>query len=155
MPHPQQLRIMAILFASVALFATGRVRAATHRVHALPACTITGTAGNDILFGTNHRDVICGLGGNDILDGLGGNDVLIGGPGNDTLNGGNGNDVLYGGDGADKLQGDQGRDVMYGGAGKDRFWAWDGFADRIYGGPNYDHAFNDKLDYLVGVESRG
>ena len=99
-PHPQdRLKAMAALCASVAFFAASRVHAA---VHATPACTMTGTAGADILFGTKGSDVICGLGGNDVLDGLGGNDVLVGGPGADTLNGGNGADSLYGGAGYDQ-----------------------------------------------------
>jgi hypothetical protein len=135
------------------------MQAATIRAYeagyAGPACTITGTPGPDLIFGTQHRDVICGLGGNDQIDGMGGNDVIFGGPGNDQLNGGSGNDVLYGGPGNDKLQGDDGSDVMYGGTGNDTFWAWDGFADRIDGGPGTDRAWKDKLDRVVSVERFG
>jgi Ca2+-binding RTX toxin-like protein len=69
-----------------------------------PACTIVGTPGPDLIFGTQHRDVICRLGGNDLIDGMGGNDVIFGGPGNDTLNGGSGDDVIYGGPGNDRIQ---------------------------------------------------
>lgn len=43
-----------------------------------PQCTITGTAGNDVLEGTPGDDVICGGGGNDIIKGLRGNDILRG-----------------------------------------------------------------------------
>ena len=92
------MRTLAANVPAVALFATGRVRAATHRMQTLPACTIVGTPGNDLLFGTNGRDVICGLGGNDVLDGNGGNDVLDGGPGDDVLIGGPGQDVLRNGE---------------------------------------------------------
>jgi glucose/arabinose dehydrogenase/Ca2+-binding RTX toxin-like protein len=49
-----------------------------------PGCTITGTAGDEVLLGTEADDVICGGGGNDTLKGKGGNDVLKGGAGNDT-----------------------------------------------------------------------
>jgi glucose/arabinose dehydrogenase/Ca2+-binding RTX toxin-like protein len=47
-------------------------------------CTITGTAGEDVLLGTEGDDVICGGEGNDTLKGKGGNDTLEGGAGNDT-----------------------------------------------------------------------
>ena len=66
-----------------------------------PACTITGTPGNDVLNGTPGDDVICGLGGNDTLIGNGGDDILLGGAGNDTLEGDDGNDTLDGGPGVD------------------------------------------------------
>ena len=59
-----------------------------------PACTITGTSGDDQLNGTSGDDVICGLAGNDVINGLGGDDVILGGPGNDTLIGGDGTDTL-------------------------------------------------------------
>jgi Ca2+-binding RTX toxin-like protein len=144
-----KLKTLAAMFASLALLAAKGGHAA------VPACTITGTAGPDILFGTPHRDVICGLGGKDQLDGMGGNDVVIGGPGADQLNGGSGNDVLYGGPGDDKLQGDDGSDAVYGGAGDDTMWAWDGFADRLDGGPGVDRAWKDKLDHVLRVERFG
>jgi len=148
----QRVRATAALFATTALFF---VRGGHAAVQAGPACTITGTPGADLLFGTHGRDVICGLGGNDVLDGNDGNDVLKGGPGRDLLNGGNGNDALYGGAGSDKLQGDHGRDAVYGGLGNDTIFAWDGFADRIDGGPGTDRAWRDKLDRVYSVERGG
>ena len=66
-------------------------------------CTITGTAGNDVLTGTSGDDVICGLGGNDTLSGLGGNDTLLGGAGQDSLVGGIGTNTVDGGTGADSV----------------------------------------------------
>jgi hypothetical protein len=147
-----RMKTLAAMFASLALFAASRAHAA---VVATPACTITGTSGSDILFGTRGRDVICGLGGNDMLDGQGGNDVLVGGPGADQLNGGGGTDVLYGGPGNDKLQGDTGGDLVYGGEGNDTIWAWDGFSDRLNGGPGVDRAWKDKLDSVKLVERFG
>src|SRR5690606_10133927 len=45
---------------------------------------ITGTNGNDNLFGTALDDVLSGLDGNDSLEGGRGNDWLIGGKGIDT-----------------------------------------------------------------------
>lgn len=69
---------------------------------AVPACTRTGTSGDDILTGTAGRDVVCGLGGRDMLNGAGGDDIVRGGPSNDRLVGGEGRDVLDGGSGADE-----------------------------------------------------
>jgi Ca2+-binding RTX toxin-like protein len=66
-----------------------------------PACTKTGTVGNDSLVGTSGDDVLCGLGGDDKLDGRGGNDVLLGAEGNDRLIAGAGDDTMDGGDGID------------------------------------------------------
>jgi hypothetical protein len=90
---------------------------------------ITGTNGEDVLFGGADDDTVLGLGGNDTLLGFDGNDLLDGGTGNDALQGGNGNDVLVGGDGDDSLSGDNsfggllGADTLTGGAGSDSF-AW-------------------------------
>jgi Ca2+-binding RTX toxin-like protein len=151
-PKEQRIRATAALFATAALVMVRGVPAA---VQVGPACTITGTPGADLLFGTHGRDVICGLGGNDVLDGNDNNDVLKGGPGRDILNGGNGNDALYGGTGNDKLQGDHARDAVYGGLGNDMIFAWDGFADRIDGGPGSDRAWRDKLDRVIRVERGG
>jgi Ca2+-binding RTX toxin-like protein len=83
------------------------------------ACTITGTAGDDVLVGTAGADVICGLGGNDIIDGDGGDDLLYGGDGDDVLFGGAGRDELHGGPGDDELVGGLGSDVMHGDGGGD------------------------------------
>src|SRR5262245_13619419 len=52
------------------------------------AISTTGTAGDDILIGTNDYvtgDVLDGGAGNDYLDGLGGADTLTGGTGADTF----------------------------------------------------------------------
>lgn len=46
---------------------------------------ITGTTGNDTLFGSNGDDIIIGLDGNDQIFGSVGNDIIDGGPGTDTL----------------------------------------------------------------------
>ncbi|HET6550693.1 MAG TPA: hypothetical protein VFG79_19665, partial [Solirubrobacter sp.] len=83
------------------------------------ACTLNGTADDDVLEGTPDADVICGLGGDDTIRGLGGDDELWGGPGDDRLDGGDGDDTLRGGDDADVLDGAAGGDVMRGGGGLD------------------------------------
>lgn len=74
---------------------------------------LTGTAGNDLLLGTNTVDRIEGLEGGDILDGGAGDDRLGGGNGDDELYGGEGNDYLSGGIGTDRLEGGSGDDTYY------------------------------------------
>lgn len=64
-----------------------------------------GTAGADVLLGTNLGNVLEGGGGDDVLVGRGGNDALRGGAGVDRLFGQAGNDVLNGGAGGDILVG--------------------------------------------------
>jgi hypothetical protein len=105
-----------------------------------PACTITGTPGNDRLVGTPRADVICGLGGNDTLIGNGGNDLLIGGPGNDTLDGGAGRDVLTGADGRDRLTGGPGNDTLTGG----------NHADTLRATTSGDSCSDDPADTVTG-----
>jgi hypothetical protein len=39
-----------------------------------------------------------------------------------------------------------------GGYGNDTIFAWDGFADRLDGGPGKDHAWRDKLDRVARIE---
>ncbi|MBD2196559.1 MULTISPECIES: calcium-binding protein [Calothrix] len=92
-----------------------------------------------ILTGTNGDDQIYGLAGNDILDGGAGNDSLYGDKGNDLLLGGDGNDYLFGGDGNDTLVGNRGADRFLGGAGNDLLiWNNGDGSDRISGETGYD-----------------
>jgi hypothetical protein len=110
-------------------------------------CTITGTAGNDVLEGTAGDDVICGSGGDDTLSGLSGNDTLLGGLGNDTLNGGDGNDTIDGGDGNDIVDGGTANDIVTGAAGADTIVGGDG--DDNLGGGNE----NDAIDGGAGADT--
>ncbi|PMP66070.1 MAG: hypothetical protein C0190_05995 [Thermodesulfobacterium geofontis] len=54
---------------------------------------ISGSTGNDWLYGSNSDDVIFGKGGNDYLYGYDGDNVFVGGEGNDYMDGGAGSDV--------------------------------------------------------------
>ncbi|MBD2571403.1 calcium-binding protein, partial [Anabaena lutea] len=65
----------------------------------------TGTEGNDTITGTSGNDNLYGLGGNDTLNGGSGNDELYGGNGNDILNGDAGDDYLYRDSGNDTING--------------------------------------------------
>lgn len=105
-----------------------------------PACTITGTAGNDMLFGTLANDVICGLGGDDDLFGQNGDDTLFGGTGKDELFGGNGDDSLFGGDANDILFGNNGDDDLSGEGGNDNLFGNLG-NDDLSGAPGNDSLF--------------
>ena len=69
------------------------------------AQTLTGTHGQDLIFGGEGADTLNGLGEDDLLDGGLGNDTLNGGAGNDTFNYtlGHGADTVQGGTGADIL----------------------------------------------------
>ena len=82
-------------------------------------CTITGTDGDDRLWGTARDDVICGLGGDDEILAWGGDDAVFGDAGDDVVRGGDGADTLYGDEGDDVLRGQRGRDVLAGGPGDD------------------------------------
>lgn len=82
--------------------------------------SLTGTSGNDVLWGNGSGnalrggaggDLLIGNAGNDSLSGESGRDILLGGLGSDTLNGGAGDDRLIGGLGNDNLTGGDGSDV--------------------------------------------
>jgi len=120
-----------------------------------PACTVTGTSGDDVLIGTPGSDVICGRGGDDVIYGLAGNDVLrggsgddriFGGEGSDIINGHSGNDYLIGGAHGDTIRGGRGDDVLRGRRGHDRLKGnmdndtlWGGKGnDALYGGAGLD-----------------
>lgn len=85
---------------------------------------IAGTAGDDVLTGTELAETIEGGDGNDRLSGLGGDDALYGGAGNDWLDGGPGDDALIGGDGNDMLVWDPADNPanLWGGDGIDIMW---------------------------------
>jgi Ca2+-binding RTX toxin-like protein len=82
-------------------------------------CTITGTAGADLLVGTAGNDVICAKAGDDIVRARGGADVVRAGAGDDRVRGNFGNDYLAGNAGNDRLRGGPGFDTCRGGRGVD------------------------------------
>jgi Ca2+-binding RTX toxin-like protein len=99
--------------------------------------SITGTDGDDLLFGTPLFDFVELLDGDDVFFTRGGGDFVLGGSGNDSLRGeagkntligesgrdfcfgGDDNDLLDGGSGDDALAGDSGNDKLNGGLGPD------------------------------------
>ncbi|PCK00089.1 MAG: hypothetical protein COA45_04205 [Zetaproteobacteria bacterium] len=109
-------------------------------------------SGDDIINGSNERDVIFGGAGDDIINGNDGDDWLNGGAGNDTINGNNGldlivggndNDILIGGDNGDYIYGGYGVDILTGGSGVDYLYGGYG-NDTLYGNDDSD------IDYLYG-----
>ena len=73
---------------------------------------IPGNTPGEIIEGTRKRDHLTGTDGDDEIFGFGGRDKLDGGDGDDLLNGGWGRDLLDGGAGDDHLIGGRGRDYF-------------------------------------------
>ena len=96
--------------------------------------TLIGTAGDDVLRGTDGPDVVMGLGGADRLLGAQAGDVLCGGAGDDRLSGDNGADRLLGGFGDDVLSGGNGDDRLVGGPGSDVLLQGGGRGDAVQDG---------------------
>jgi len=72
--------------------------------------TIVGTAGRDVLSGTEGADVVAALGGRDRITLGRGDDTACGGGGRDRISGGPGHDVLVGGRHHDTVDGGPGTD---------------------------------------------
>jgi hypothetical protein len=127
-------RLLTVIGIAIVGATAGPITAAQAQCFDL-AITIPGTAGADVLTGSNNvRDVIDGDAGNDALLGLGANDSLCGGADMDSLFGGGGNDRLDGGPGDDpNLNGDDGNDRIFGNAGMDTLRG-DDHADALFGG---------------------
>ena len=85
----------------------------------IKAKLLTGTPGNDTLYGYSSADTINAGGGVDGVFGYAGDDVLDGGSGADKIDGGDGHDLVKGGDGDDLLYGQAGDDTLDGGSGND------------------------------------
>ena len=80
-------------------------------------------AGEDLINGSDEKDIIAGGGGADTVFGNGGDDFLEGNGGADSL---------FGGEGKDEIDGGGGDDLLTGGAGQDVFEFKENFgADRI------------------------
>lgn len=107
---------------------------------------VRGTAGDDVIIGSDDADNLAGGEGDDTIEGRGGNDAIDGGAGNDDLAGGDGNDAIDGGTGNDDVRGDAGDDELNGGEGDD---VVDGGAgsDDLRGGEG-----DDQLDGGTGID---
>jgi len=148
--HMSCAKTLAFAFVLCTLLAIPLTGAARQRA----ACTISGTAGDDRLLGTNGPDVICGKGGRDRIYGERGDDIL-------TLYSGRASDRLAAGPGRDFLaalspRGAGVRDVLIGGTGADNcLWSVDGSpGDTLRGGPGRDVFGADSGDRVHMVEIR-
>ena len=120
------------------------------------SATIVGTGGDDVLRGTERRDVIWAGAGDDVVHGMDGADIICGGPGDDELYGNSGLDRIHGGLGDDLIVGELGSDVLMGGPGTDTIHGGrgndtvDGGAgdDLVRGGPGD----GDVLDGFLGID---
>ena len=82
----------------------------------------SGTAGNDVLWGSGDGNTLWGGAGGDLLVGNDGGDTLYGQEGRDILSGGAGYDWLSGGAGDDQLAGGTENDSLTGGEGSDTYF---------------------------------
>ncbi len=88
-----------------------------------------GTFDDDVLTGSEGRDIVFGFWGDDTIDTGGGNDIIFGGWGNDIIDAGAGNDRVFGGFGDDIIAGSAGDDYIRGGFGLDTVTYEGGIAD--------------------------
>ncbi|MDZ7855404.1 calcium-binding protein [Sphaerotilus sp.] len=105
---------------------------------------LTGTAGNDVLSGSDGLDKLDGLAGNDTLNASLGDDTLSGGAGDDVIQDGLGFNLLQGGDGNDWIQG---HGTFSGGAGNDTLVASDTYYD--FSGDTYLYGLGDGADTII------
>jgi len=129
---------------------------------------ITGTDGDDLLFGNDLDNTIIGLGGDDTIAGGPGRNLILAGDDNDTVlitsegdtvEGGAGDDLIVslaayslldGGEGDDTLAGFFG-DRLLGGAGDDYLVSQAG-QNLMRGGPGNDTLIGGDEDTLIGGE---
>ncbi|MGY4396686.1 Ca2+-binding RTX toxin-like protein [Sphingomonas sp. UYAg733] len=102
-----------------------------------------GTAGDDLIVGTDRPENLYGNGGNDVIRGLAGDDYLEGADGDDSLEGGGGSDFLYGGDGFDTAQ-------YAGTMASYSLSTYNGYVSIVDGDPSTDG--DDGTDTLLQVE---
>ena len=120
---------------------------------------VTGTDGNDYLYGRGGNDSLHGNEGNDYISGGDDDDNIWGNEGDDVLSGGDGDDKIEGGDSfyisasdKDQILGGGGDDTIDGGADDDVILGGDD-DDKILGGRGKDIIFGDSGDdILVGGE---
>ena len=112
--------------------------------------TTTGGDEDDIIGGTQGRDLITGLKGDDLIDGKEGADLLMGDEGDDMIYGFDHNDTVFGGQGDDFIAGERDHDQLYGEAGADIISGGAG-NDFLDGGEGKDVLKGDQgIDILMG-----
>lgn len=99
--------------------------------------TVSGSAGDDVLFGTSGPDVIVALGGSDRIVARAGRDLICAGVGSDRVRAGTAADRVFAGPGRDRVLGQGGPDLLRGAGGNDVLKGNRG-ADRLRGGRGID-----------------
>lgn len=130
--------------------------------------TVVGTAGDDILVGTEEKDRIWGLAGADDVEAGGGDDLVDGGAGNDRLASTSGYDRLDGGEGDDQITLIGTGGAVTGGAGTDtlvidlasvstsvRFSGEHGHGIIGYNTSDWEHIFFNRIERLVLTTGSG
>jgi len=121
--------------------------------------TISGAAGDDVVFGGNGTNYLRGDEGNDQIVGGSGFDDINGNMGNDTCISGGGDDWVVGGRDNDSLVGSAGQNLVYGNLGADTCEGGDGNDivrggqdnDSLSGGAGDDYVSGDKgSDTMTG-----
>ena len=107
-----------------------------------------GTAGNDVIDGTNVTDRIFAMGGNDEISAIEGDDVIDAGDGNDMVDAGSGHNMVSGGEGHDDIRAHSGNDQLFGDGGDDMIRAGSG-NDVLSGGEGTDTLFGQVGDDVV------
>jgi Ca2+-binding RTX toxin-like protein len=120
----------------------------------LDGAPTTGANSNEVLVGTDNKDLLYMMAGDDTAYGEGGDDIIFGGAGIDRLYGGDGADEIHGGDSGDLIDGGAGDDTLYGdtsgsaAAGVDQIVGGDG-NDIIFGGVGIDKLSGGRGDDVI------
>jgi len=121
---------------------------------------VTGTDGDDQLYGFDSDDVLTGGAGNDSLHGFGGNNTFIGGAGNNWMHGGTGNNLFIAGSGIDYMSGGAGDNTFVAGSGTGTMYSGHAGSNDVYrfgrGNGEYlihDHGGNDRIELAEGLST--
>ena len=98
---------------------------------------VMGEGGDDYIAGGDNSDYLFGGSGDDTIEGGAGVDIIMGGSGDDILRGQGDTDIIRGGSGADTIEGGEGADLLLGDSGDDSITGGEG-GDVIFGGAGAD-----------------
>jgi Ca2+-binding RTX toxin-like protein len=113
----------------------------------------TGTAGADVIVGSDLPETIDGGDGRDVICGGGGKDTVLGGPKADLIFGEAGSDELHGEGGEDEIHGGRGFDLIRGEGENDDIWGDRGVDNCLQGAGNGIVATCEVADLKVTVSS--
>jgi Ca2+-binding RTX toxin-like protein len=114
-----------------------------------PTAAVIGNAGSELLAADTAGVPVFGLNGDDLIVGSDSRDVLRGGLGDDWLFGLAGDDALAGDEGADALDGGPGNDSLTGGTGDDIYVFASGEGKDVI--VEHPQQGNDTIEFAEGV----